>query len=162
MAHLAQEEVFFDEDTLFFFFEPTLVGDVEDRDQHLLFFVVIAYGAGIDEHGALAEPGKVMRDLKILDRGLFARHLLEQCAQLGDIPLSVAEIIKHRALGVFARQFKPFVEGMTGDDDAQVFVEYDQRLMDSVDDRPCKQVTAYRIAEGVNPDSLLVCSQSYA
>jgi hypothetical protein len=58
--------------------------------------------AGVEEHGAPAEAGEVVLDLVALDRGAPGDDRLEQVAQVGDVPLPVAELVEVAAEGLVA------------------------------------------------------------
>jgi hypothetical protein len=114
---------------------PAPLGDVLDREQERGGVVVgVEQPAGVEEHGAPAEAGEVVLDLVALDRHAPRDDLLEQVAQVGDVPLAVAELVEVAAEGVVAADPEGLVERAAGADDAQVAVEHEQGVADGVDD----------------------------
>ena len=74
-----------------------------------------------------------MLDQVILDRGFLRQDLLQQFAQLRDIPLPITEFVDELADGVFRRNTEIPVKRTIGAFDAQVGIEHQQRLTHGID-----------------------------
>ena len=90
--------------------------------------------AGVEQHGASAQAGKVVLDLEVVHRRMLGKDRLQQDPQCRDIPLTVAKVVEHAATGVFGIDAKGFVERAAGGHHPQVGVEHQQGLVDGVDD----------------------------
>jgi hypothetical protein len=63
--------------------------------------------------------GKVVAHCEIVEAGISRNNLLQQFAQLRDVPLPVANLVDQPILGVLARDAENPVESRVGDDNSQ-------------------------------------------
>ena len=70
--------------------------------------------AGIDQHDALPDGGKIMRDLEFLDRGAVEDDVLQQGMERGNIPLPVSRFEDMAAFGLAAAGAEHLVEDAIG------------------------------------------------
>jgi hypothetical protein len=73
-------------------------------------------------------------ELEVIEDGAFGDNILEQCPQIGDIPLTVAQLVDEAVLCLLGRDVKCLIESPVGGPDAQGSVEDQQGLTYRVDD----------------------------
>ena len=116
-------------------FRPALLGDVLDREQKGETVVVgVKQLAGVEEHDAPTQVRELVLDLVALDRQALGDHRLEQVAQIGDVPLPIAELVERPADGLVATDLEGLEERAAGGHDAEIAVEHEQGLAHGVDD----------------------------
>ena len=102
---------------------------------------------------------KFLLDLVAVHDRVLRQDPLQQQAQLGNVPLAVAEGVDRPALDVLAVHPEGQEERAARGDDAQILVEDQQRLADRVDDRLRQGAAVFdtaervRIAHGMPPNS---------
>src|SRR5580692_10327141 len=74
-----------------------------------------------------------MLDFIAVHHALLGNNFFQQHAKLRNVPLSVAQRVKQPAVGVLGADLECRIEGAARGDHAQVFVEYENGLADSVD-----------------------------
>src|SRR3546814_9432456 len=81
--------------------------------------------ASCHEHRSPVKTGKIMFDL-IVDHGRgFGDHLKEQSAQLGNVPLTVAQLIEAASDRLVTLDLKRFKKGATRTLYAKHFIQYE-------------------------------------
>jgi hypothetical protein len=103
----------------------------EDRDVHA---GVIEHLAGVQQHRAAAEGGKVVGDLEPVHRRLLGDDRLQQEAQGRDVPLAVAQAVEQPPLGLARIDLEGLVERSARGQHVEARVQDDQRLVDRVHD----------------------------
>src|SRR3546814_16099425 len=83
--------------------------------------------ASCHEHRSPAKTGKIMFDL-IVDHGRgFGDHLQEQSAQLGNVPLTVAQLIEAASDRLVTLDLKRFKKGAARTLYAKTFIRSEER-----------------------------------
>ncbi len=77
--------------------------------------------------------------------GVFGDDRLKQEPKRRDVPLAVAQGIEQAAQGVLRIDLKYFVEGSTGRQNSEVFVQNQERLVDRIDDRLSKSLGVFNV-----------------
>ena len=90
--------------------------------------------AGVKQHHAAADSREGVLELKVLEHGAFGNDVLEQCPQVGDVPLAISQLVDEAALTLPGRDVERLVELAVGGPDAQRGVEDKQRLAHRVND----------------------------
>jgi hypothetical protein len=88
----------------------------------------------VQQHGALADTGKIVLDLIGLDDGVPGQNLLEQRPQFRTIPLTVAQRVNRTALNILPAHLESHVIGTACDNHAEFIVEDQQRLRKGIHD----------------------------
>ena len=115
--------------------QPFPLGDVGDREQDLLGRIGASQAAGIEQHDLAADPIELVLDPIVPDLLLLAQHLLEEAAQLRDVPLAAAELVKLAPDRVLPRRLELLQECGVGEPEAEVAVQHHKRLGDRRYDR---------------------------
>ena len=89
----------------------------------------------IQQHRALSQAGEHARDLERLDGRVLGADGRKKKAQFGDIPLAVAELVEHAALGLLPVHPEDEIVGAADGKDAQIAIQDHQGLADGIDDR---------------------------
>src|SRR5207244_2527187 len=90
--------------------------------------------AGIEQHYPTANDRKGVFQFEVVEDGALGDNILEQGAQVGDVPLAVAQLINEAVLGFNGRDMKGLIESTVGGADAQAGVEDQQGLTHRVHD----------------------------
>ena len=90
--------------------------------------------AGVEQHHPAADHRERVLELEVVEDGARGNDILEQCPQVGDIPLTVAQFVDEAALRLPGRDVKRLVERAVGRPDAQGGVEDQQGLAHRIDD----------------------------
>jgi hypothetical protein len=90
--------------------------------------------SGVEEHHASADRWKFVLHLIGLDGAVFRDYLFEYIAKSRNVPLSIAQKVELSALRVPRLYREGLVKGATCGNYAQVSVEHDKGLPNSVDD----------------------------
>ena len=90
--------------------------------------------AGIEQHYPTANDRKGVFQLEVVEDGALGDNILEQGAQVGDVPLAVAQLVNEAVLSLNGRDVKSLIESTVGGPDAQAGVEDQQGLTHRVDD----------------------------
>ena len=113
------------------------------RGRILSFGMVLAVGflllASVVLSAALeaADHRERVLQFEVVEHGAGGDDVFEQGAQVGDVPLAVAQFVDEPALGLTGRDVERLVEGAVGRADAQGGVEDEERLADRVHDVLC-------------------------
>ena len=83
---------------------------------------------GVEQHGLPADVLEIVLHLVALEPVVPRPHLLQEPAQLGDVPLTVAEIVEEAALRFFGRLLEEAIERLTRGHHAQPRVQHQERL----------------------------------
>ena len=75
-----------------------------------LDFALIEDLARVQEHDALADVGKLVLDLVVLQHGMLGQNLLQQRPQCRNVPLAVAQGVEQPALRVLPARLECQVE----------------------------------------------------
>ncbi len=111
------------------------VGDVLHAEQNgRVGAPFVEHLAGVQAHRASSEVGELVLDLVALHHALLGDDLLQEHAKPWNVPLSVAQGVKKPAFGVLGADPESRIEGATRGDHAQILVENENGLPDSVDD----------------------------
>ena len=89
---------------------------------------------GVQEHHPAADHREVVLELEVVEHGALGDDVFEEGAQVGSVPLAVAQFVDQVALGLDGRDVKRVVEGAVGGVDAQRGVEDQQGLAHRVHD----------------------------
>src|SRR3546814_17633705 len=90
--------------------------------------------ASCHEHRSPAKTGKIMFDL-IVDHGRgFGDHLQEQSAQLGNVPLTVAQLIEAASDRLVTLDLKRFKKGAARTLYTKTFIQYEQGNGNGIND----------------------------
>ena len=90
--------------------------------------------AGVEQHHPASDDREGVLELEVVEDGTLGHNILEQCPQVGDVPLAVAQFVNQAVLGFRGRDVKGLIESSVGGPDAQGGVEDRQRLAHGVDD----------------------------
>ena len=111
------------------------LGDVLDGEQDRRAAIVrLQQPPRVEQHRALADVLELVLHLVVVELVVARQHLLEQPAQLGDVPLAVAQLVQQPAFGLLARDAEAAVERLARRPHAQLGVEHEQRLAHRRDD----------------------------
>jgi hypothetical protein len=92
---------------------------------------LVDHHAGVQQHGALAQAGKVVLDLEAVHRRVLGDDGLEQDPKGGDVPLPVAQVVQQAAHGVLRIDLEDLVEGPAGRQDDEAPVQHQQAVRGS-------------------------------
>src|ERR1700677_4708920 len=81
----------------------------------------------------MPEAGELMLDLITLHHAFVGNDFFQQHTKLGNVPLSSAQRVKKSAFGVLGANLEGRIEGAAGGKHAEVLVEHQDGLADSVD-----------------------------
>jgi hypothetical protein len=70
--------------------------------------------AGVEQHVPSPKVGEVVVNLEAFNRMAVAQDFGQQCPQLGDVPLAVAQLINQAALRGFFRDVEVTIESSVG------------------------------------------------
>ncbi len=84
--------------------------------------------AGVEQHGPSPDSREGVFNLEVFNGMAVAQDLGQQRPQLGDVPLTVAQVVDEAALRLFFRGMEVPVEGGVGRPDPQALVEDHERL----------------------------------
>src|SRR5688572_1133651 len=94
--------------------------------------------AGIEEHRAATDGGKVVSDLEIPELGVLWNDVFQQASQLGNVPLAVAELVQQPALRLSFRGPERAEKRPVGHLHMEIPVENQQGLSHRLHDSFCK------------------------
>ena len=110
-------------------------GDIDDGQQDHLGLLALAVDApGVEQHGPAPDVLEIMLDLVVLEAAVVRQDVLQEPAQLRDIPLPVAELVDEPALGFLRRDPEGLVERLVGRDHAEILIQHQERLLDGIGD----------------------------
>ncbi len=107
--------------------------------------------AGIEQHDASPNDRKCMRQLKVVEDGALGNYVFEQRAQVGNIPLAVAQLVNQVVLCFFRRDVKGLVKGAVGGVNAQRGIENQERLAHRVYDVLGVRFNGLQVRLGASP-----------
>src|SRR6185503_4477033 len=90
--------------------------------------------SSVEQHHAASDDGEIVFELEVVEDGARRNDVLEQRAQIRNVPLSVAQLVDEPVLGLFRGNVKGLIEGAIRRVNAQTAVENQQRLANRVDD----------------------------
>lgn len=90
-----------------------------------------------------------MLDLVSLNRAFLRDYFFKQRTQGGNIPLPLPDLIKHLLTRILLREVKFLIERIARDNDAQILVKDDQRLMDGIYNRSRENMAIFYVTERV-------------
>jgi CRP/FNR family transcriptional regulator, cyclic AMP receptor protein len=93
---------------------------------------LVEYLAGVQEHRAASDVGKVMIDFVVFHFAALGYDVSQEQAKLWNIPCAVAQLGQQPALGFVAVDLEREIEGATRGDDAKLIVEHNKGLLNSV------------------------------
>jgi len=88
--------------------------------------------AGVQEHGSLADEGKLVCHLKVVKVGFVRNDVFEQVEQLGNVPLPAAKLADDLSFCLFGPRPEGFVESAVGAFDTQFPVEDKKWVSDGI------------------------------
>src|SRR5579872_464363 len=88
----------------------------------------------VQEHDADAKMRKLVLDFIILHHAMVRDNFLEQQAKFRNIPLPVTQCVKEFSLCLLGAHLECRIEGAARSNNAQPFVEYNDRFADCIDD----------------------------
>jgi hypothetical protein len=113
---------------------------LESKKKGRVSVVRVEHLAGVQEHDAAANPGKLMLDLERVHGGALRDDFLPKLAKSRNLPLTVAERIERSAQDVLAVNPERQVVGAADGEHAQVAVKHEQgfahRVYDGLRERP--------------------------
>ncbi|GES41315.1 hypothetical protein RsS62_05670 [Rhizobium dioscoreae] len=104
----------------------------EDKDVGAIV-IRVHKAARIDEERTPADSWKIMRDFVPNDSGCFWDDRGDQLSELGNIPLTVAEIKETLSQNIVPLDLERFQESVVCGRDAQVLIKNDNRLRHRID-----------------------------
>ena len=90
--------------------------------------------ASVEQHHATTDDREGVLQLEVVEDGALRDDVLEQCPQVGDVPLAVAQFVDQAVLGFFGGDVKCLIEGAVSALHTQRGVEDQQRLAHRVHD----------------------------
>src|SRR5665213_1929483 len=81
----------------------------------------------------MPEAGELVLDFVTLHHALLGNDFFQQHAKLGNVPLPVAQRVKKSAFGILGADLEGRIEGAARGKHAEVLVEHQNGLADSVD-----------------------------
>ena len=110
-------------------FGPLAVGDVLDGEQdRRSAHVHLPERPGIENHRPFADVLELAFHREVVDLVVPGQDLPKEPAQVGDVPLAVAQLEQEPVFRLLRRGAKRLVERAAGGLDAQVLVQYQQRF----------------------------------
>src|SRR3989337_2604272 len=96
----------------------------------------------VQQHDAPPNAGKIAINFVSLDRRMILGDRFQDCTQLGDIPLTVVNLVNQMPPDSLTGELEYLIESPARGDDAQVVVEHQQRVTNGIDDgvRECGSV----------------------
>jgi hypothetical protein len=138
----SEQKVFLSQQTIFLAFQDAPLGYVLHAEQDgRVGAPFVEHLAGVQAHCALPEVGKFVLDLIAFDHATLGYDFFEQHAKLWNVPLSVTQRIKKSTLRFLGANLECGIEGAARSDDAQLFVEYKNGLVDGVDNALSKRAS---------------------
>ena len=111
------------------------MSDINAQQQGRVGITLVEHLAGVQQHGASADAGKLMFDLIILHYAMLRHDFFQQQPKPGNVPLTVPQCVKQPALGVGPADLERQIERAACSEHAQVLAEHQKRFPDGVDDR---------------------------
>src|SRR5271170_1575330 len=93
--------------------------------------------AGVEQHVSSPKSWEGMINVEVFNWMAVGENLGQQNPQLGDVPLTVAQVIHEPALRLFFRGMEVSVEGRVGGANPQAVVENHERLSQGRNDVLC-------------------------
>ena len=91
--------------------------------------------ARIEQHHLAADRREYMIDFEAFEEGVLRQNLLEELAQIGYVPLPVAEAVHRLPFRLAQLDLKDLIERLIGEDHAEILIEDEYRLAHDVDHR---------------------------
>jgi hypothetical protein len=104
--------------------------------------------AGVEEHRASPDRGKLSLDLKFFDRGVPWENVFKKRAEVWNVPLTPPQLREQPALGVLLVDIESGVEGSARGDDSECIVEYEKRFSDRIHDRLLERAVPLDVRDG--------------
>src|ERR1700730_1474437 len=122
-------------------FDGPPLGDIlESKKKGRARVIRVEHRAGVQEHDAAANPGKLMLDLERVHGGALRDDFLQKDAKSWNMPLAVAERVERPAHNVLAVDPARQVVGAADGEHAEVAVKHEQgfahRVHDGLRERP--------------------------
>ena len=112
------------------FFRPPF-GDVFDGEQDRRRAVArLQEAPGVEPHRLLADAVELALDREAVELVVARENLLQQPAQLGTVPVTVAQLVQQPAFRFLARHLESPVKRVVGRPQAEFGIEHDERLAD--------------------------------
>ena len=86
----------------------------------------------VQQHHPAADEREVVLELEVVEDRALRNDVFEQCAQCGNVPLTVAKLVDQPVLGLVRCDVKRLVEGTIRGVNAETAVEDQQRLANGV------------------------------
>ena len=155
--HLLQQRLLLLQQVRHLSFGCAAVGDVFDRQKNeLVSTSSIEHLAGVQEHRAPSDNGKIPIDFVSLHHGVLGPDVFQQQPKFGDIPLAIAQPVNRTTVNVLASHPERLMEGAVCGDDAQVLIENKQGIADRIHDRLGQRARVIEIPDrlgvGERPD----------
>jgi hypothetical protein len=122
-------------------FDGPPLGDIlESKKKGRARVIRVEHRAGVQEHDAAANPGKLMLDLERVHGGALRDDFLQKLAKSWNVPLTIAERVEWPAQNVLAVDPERQVVGAADGEHAEVAVKHEQgfahRVHDGLRERP--------------------------
>src|SRR3984893_14772549 len=116
-------------------FDGPPLGDIlESKKKGRVGMVRVEHRAGVQEHDAAANPGKLMLDLERVHGGALRDDFLQKDAKSWNLPLAIAERVERPAQDVLTVDLECQVVGAADGEHAEVAVKHEQGFADRVHD----------------------------
>ncbi len=100
---------------------------------------LVEHLAGVQAHRAWPDVRKLIFDLIVLHHAVLGYDLFQEQAKLRNVPVTIAQLVKQPAFGIFGSNLECPIERAARGDHAQVLVEHQNRFTNRVYDRLCKR-----------------------
>src|SRR5580704_16301545 len=90
--------------------------------------------AAVEQHHPPPENREVVLQLEVVENRTLGNNIFQESAQIGDVPLAVAQLVNQAVLGFFEGDLKSLVEGAVTRSHPQSGIENQERLAHGVDD----------------------------
>src|SRR6476659_4959385 len=133
MLHLLQQNFFLSKQLVFFPLSIAALSDVfYSQQEGSGRAVLVAHFARVEEHHAASDGWEFVLHLIGLDGAMFRDHVFEDSPQSRNVPLPIAQLVKHSTFRIPRLCVERPVKGTTSRNDPQVSIEHDKRLPDGV------------------------------
>ena len=95
--------------------------------------IEVVQATSVQQHDPATDAVEVVFHLEIIKALFLRKNFLQESAELGDVPLAIADVVNEPPLGVCGGNLKGLVKGLIGMLHTKVPVQYEQRLAQRVD-----------------------------
>lgn len=110
------------------------VSRVDDGEQHRMAAIVrMVQRTSGQEHRSPTKVGKIVLDFVVDHGGGLGDHISEQTSQLGNVPLTIAQLVDALPDRLVTINFERLKEGTAGILDAKAFIQHKQGICNRID-----------------------------